>query len=80
MNGIKEGVSPTPKKVVEMDFPTAIQKVIEGEKITKLEWHNKFIYGELRDDFLMLKKEDNKFHPWLLSEADMRGEDWVIIE
>ena len=77
---MKENVSPLPKKAVEMDFPTAIQKIIEGRKITKLEWGNKFIYGELRDDFLMLRKEDGKFYQWILSRADLEGTDYVVID
>jgi len=62
-----------------MDFPSAIKEVIAGKKITKLEWNNKSIYGELRDGLLMLRKEDGKYYQWIISEADMVGDDWVIV-
>ena len=71
--------SPVPTKKKEMDFPSAIKEVIVGKKITKLEWNNKSIYGELKDGLLMLRKEDGKYYQWIISEADMVGDDWVIV-
>lgn len=75
--------SPTPKKIVveqKMNFTQAIAKVIEGAAITKLEWNNKNIYGTLKDGFLMLYKEDGKSYQWILSDGDLLGEDYVVLE
>ena len=80
INVVEEGVSPTPPKIKEMDFPDALREVIAGKKITKLEWCNKAVYGELKDERLVLWKEDGKMYHWLLSEGDAKGEDWVVIE
>ena len=78
---IIEGMSPTPQKAaVEMDFPDALREVIAGKKITKLEWCNKEVYGEMKDERLTLWKEDGKAYHWILSLGDAKGEDWVVID
>jgi len=79
MPTVKEGVSPTPPKVKEMDFPDALREVIAGKKITKLEWCNKEIYGEMKDERLVLWKGDGKYYHWILSQQDVEGLDWVVM-
>lgn len=77
---ITEGMSPTPPKIKEMDFPDALREVIAGKKITKLEWCNKEFYGVLEDEMLVLWKDDGKKYQWILSDADIKGEDWIVID
>lgn len=77
---IIEGVSPTPPRIKEMDFPDALREVIAGKKITKLEWCNKIVYGEMKDERLTLWKDDGKAYHWILSLGDVSGKDWVIVE
>jgi len=75
-----ESMSPVPEVKEEgVDFPTAMNKVIAGNKITKLEWDNKLIYGILKDGFLMISKEDGTLNQWIISEGDLTGVDWVIV-
>jgi len=75
-----ESMSPVPEvKEDGIDFPEAISKVIAGNKITKLEWDNKSIYGILKDGFLMISKEDGTLNQWIISEGDLMGTDWVIV-
>ena len=62
-----------------MPFTKALDKLIGGKKITKLEWGNKDIYGLLKDEKLMIHR-DTGFHQWVLSEADMIGDDWMVIK
>jgi len=76
---MEKNISPSPKKITEMDFPSAMREIITGKKITKLEWDDRSIYGELKDGFLMLRKEDGKYYQWIISEADIRGEDFVVV-
>jgi len=82
---MNEAMSPAPKKVEEkvdlnqMDFPTALKEVIEGKKITKLEWCNKDMYGIFENDWLILYREDGKPHQWMLNGGDLQGKDWVVI-
>lgn len=77
---VEKGMSPTPRRVKEMDFPDALREVIAGKKITKLEWCNKEVYGVLDGEVLVLWKDDGKEYQWILSEGDIKGEDWVIID
>lgn len=69
---------PSPKVEPTMNFFTALKAVLNGKIITKLEWDNTEIYGLLRNAQLQLHKPDG-FHVWIISEGDMLGEDWVII-
>jgi hypothetical protein len=63
----------------EMGFSAAIREVIDGKKVTKVEWGNKNIYGLMKDGYLMLHKEDDKFYNWVVSEGDTNGGDWIVI-
>ena len=78
-------VSPTPKSKPdrpvdsnEMDFPGAMRAVIDGSKITKLEWENKEIIVWL-DGHLKIKLADGTTHDLIVSDGDMIGEDWAIV-
>lgn len=74
--------SPSPKSKdvnITMTFPDAMQQIIDGNKITKLEWGDKEYYGILQDGFLFLHKPDGKFYKWLVSDGDMLGDDWITI-
>ena len=77
-----QGHNPTAftDQVIGMSFPKALEKLIEGKKITKREWANSNIYGLLKDGFLMLRKADGKFYTWVVSEGDLRGQDWIVID
>lgn len=74
--------SPVIKKKVnpEVSFPIAIQAVIDGKRITKLEWGNDGYYGLMKDGFLMLHKPDGKDYTWTVSDGDLLGLDWVVLE
>lgn len=63
----------------EMDFPTAISEIMVGKKVTKKEWQNPNVYGELKDGYLMLHKADNKYYQWIISEGDIVGTDYQIV-
>ena len=63
-----------------MDFPEAMQAVIQGRTVTKLEWDDMRYYGELRDGFLMLHKPDGKFYQWVISEGDLTGTDYILLD
>jgi len=81
---IAETKSPSGNKKEEskeelFDFPTAMKKVTEGQKISKKEWKNTAIYGEVKDERLILHKEDGKDYAWIISMGDLTGEDFIII-
>jgi len=70
-------VSSTDATII-MDFPEAMRAVIQGERISKREWSSLRIYGELRQGYLMLHKE-NGWHRWILSDGDLVGTDWFVV-
>ena len=76
-----QSMSPTKPKVkpAQVDFYEALKQVMTGKSITKLEWGNRNIHGLLKDEHLMLHKTDNRYYDWILSEGDVRGEDWVTV-
>ena len=70
MKGFKMPQSPTPTAIAStsqsptppgtMNFPDAMREIINGNKITKLEWGDDQFYGVLQDALLMLHKSDGK--------------------
>ena len=62
------------------DFPWAMEMVLAERKVTRKDWEDKEAYGYLNDGFLMIKKtDDKKDYQWIVSEADMKAEDWIIV-
>ena len=66
-----------PEQTQEMTFAQALDAVVQGSSITKLEWDNPKIYGMLRNNILMLRR-DGEWFQWIINEGDILGEDWVI--
>ncbi|MHC4748334.1 MAG: Thoeris anti-defense Tad2 family protein [Planctomycetota bacterium] len=64
----------------EMDFYKALKVVADGGKVTKVEWENKDIFLKMKNEKLMIKTDDDMFHPLTVSSADIAGDDWVQIE
>ena len=62
-----------------LDFVSAISRILEGAKLTREEWDDKETYIHLADGFLMIHKEDGKNYQLIVSEADMKAEDWILI-
>jgi len=75
--------SPLPKGArkieVTLAFPDAISLLIGGERIRRKEWSDLQEYGLLKDDFLMIHRND-KFHTWIVSEGDLMAKDWVVVK
>jgi hypothetical protein len=63
----------------EMTFPQAMERVIAGKKVTKVEWGGKSQYVVLMNGFLSIKRPTG-YHQLIVSEGDMRGEDWIVVE
>jgi len=71
--------SPVLTKPSEMNFASAIEFLISGKKIHKLEWVDKEFYAVLDGTFLRLHKPDGKLYDFILSESDLAGEDYIIL-
>lgn len=81
------GIAPfTPKTPVAYSFFDAITFVMDDKRITRKEWNNPEIYGHLGFDsqynctILQLHKEDGKNYQWIISESDMLGDDYIVLE
>lgn len=61
-----------------LNFFDALAAVVNGKKITKLEWQNKEIYGFMNGEILSLHK-DKINHQWIVSLGDLVGTDWIIL-
>ncbi len=75
--------SPRPQEVKQgierMDFPGAIQQVINGKKITRDEWKNPNIYGFLNGQFLTIRKVDGENYQWIINDGDLLAQDWFVV-
>jgi len=64
----------------EMDFPDAIREITNGKLLTRKEWNNPNICILLKDNKLKIILADRTFHDLIVSDGDMLGTDWVIVE
>jgi hypothetical protein len=65
-----------------MTFTDVLEPLLEGKHITKEEWKDKRHYALLRDYILQIHKageDKDTTHPWILSEEDLAGEDWIVL-
>jgi len=68
---------PVTTKAEQYDFFDALKQLQAGKKITRQMWPDGE-YGLLKDGLVQLYK-DNKFFTWLISDGDMEGTDWIIL-
>lgn len=71
-------LSPVPKPQEEMDFPTALQAVMDGKKITRKLWNNEDSVVKW-GGFLSLRKASGQMHQLLVSDGDLHGTDWIVV-
>lgn len=77
--------SPVPTKdiadaVVMLTFPDAMREVINGKKVTRLEWKDNDIYCLLDANRLRIHNKDGINYILEVSDGDMLAIDWVVIE
>jgi len=80
----KKSQSPLPKgKIITtetlLSFSEATKVLSGGKKIRRKEWNDKEEYCLLKDNFLMIHRND-KFYAWIVSEGDLLAGDWEIIK
>jgi len=68
-----------PSKAPTLSFSEAIEYIIKGEKVHKLEWNNEELYGFLNGDILSIHKPDGKNYQWIISKGDLLGNDYIVI-
>lgn len=62
-----------------LGFYEALRHIVEGQRVTKLEWDNSEYWGQMLDGKLVLHKPDGIYYPWILSDGDVNGSDWLIL-
>ena len=77
----EEYLTPIPREVgqsITMSFSQAMEKIIEGKRVTRISWANKdFCF--LKDEWLTIFTKGS-FHTWLVSAGDMVDtQDWIIV-
>lgn len=71
---------PSPKvSSTTMDFYAALKAMHNGKTITKLDWNNPQIYGLMKDAQIQIHMPDG-FHIWTITEGDLLGQDFIILE
>ena len=79
------GVSPIVSRQVEldeMDWPTAQQAILDGQKIRRLAWPDPTVcvfLARFDDEYLVLRKADFTLDKLILRGVDVRATDWVIV-
>ena len=65
-------------KPISLSFPEAMNEVINGAKITRVEWNDVEEYGYLKDGWLTIHTK-GKDCIWKVGDGDMNNNDWVVI-
>jgi hypothetical protein len=68
------------KPVVMMDFPSAMKEVIQGRKVRRIEWESEEVFVFLHDKYLSIQYPGKSPSPLLVSDGDLMGEDWIVLE
>jgi len=61
-----------------MNFGDALQELVKGKKIARVEWHNTD-YGFLKDGIVAIYKNGEVFNTWMISDGDITATDWVVL-
>ena len=79
---IEMQTSPVIKKPsqVQIDFIQAVKELIDGKKVTKLEWNNPNIYFFIQDEYLRIMGADGQTHNTILRLPDLIGTDFIVVE
>lgn len=72
-------LSPTPRSMTR-DFSGALKLMLDGKKVTRLQWSDNRVYCLLQDGILQLHKAGEApdvLHPWIINDGDLLGTDWT---
>ena len=70
-----------------MNFSRLIREISEGKKLARTSWSDKSILvlmhpltvGAEKTLCVYNAEGDKMYHPWMVREEDMSGEDWEIV-
>jgi hypothetical protein len=70
-----------------MNFGSALERLREGQRLSRLHWNGPNQYIELQIPnvnskmtlpYIYIKTVQNDFVPWLASQTDLLANDWII--
>ena len=68
------------RRPTHMTFAQALKRALDGRRVQRLEWNNdEYITFHDRQLMVYLQK-DQRMHPLIVSDGDVLGEDWVVME
>lgn len=71
--------APTKNKIEMHTFAEALELVLKGERVTRLEWADDGEYGLLLSDGFLGIRHEKKLHSWKVHESDINATDWVVV-
>lgn len=76
--------SPVKKKEEKefFGFTTAITKIMEGKRVTRLQWNDVRWYCQLNDGLLSIHKSgeaSEQFRAWIINDGDILANDWYCL-
>lgn len=79
-----KGHSPVKKKEEKefFGFTTAISKIMEGNRVSRMEWNDVRWYCLLNDGLLSLHKAgeaSDQFRAWIINDGDILANDWYCL-
>ena len=66
----------------EINFSKALEVLIDGKHVTRKEWDDIRTYGLIQDNILHIHKAGEgkeTTRPWILSDADIIADDWIVL-
>ena len=69
---VKKGTAKT------YSFCEALNLIVEGKRMSRLDWGSNEEYGFMKDEKLNIHTKGND-HVWWIQLGDIKANDWVII-
>lgn len=66
-----------------LSFQGIVDPLLEGKRVTRLEWGDKRIFYHLSGGIFSIHKAGEALeisHPVALNDGDLLGKDWIILE
>jgi len=60
-------------------FPEAMQRVIDGDRLTRVEWDNPKVCMFLVDGLLKIRFADGSLKALIVSDGDLHATDWQVV-
>jgi len=63
-----------------MDFPSALEELLDGQKVRRKEWKDKEVYLIINDEVIRIYNTKKKgLDDLIVSTGDIEGEDWEVL-